>query len=314
MGKAKAVKELGHIGWLGIGNMGLAMARRLADAGAQLSVYNRSPEKAEPLRAHGAQIARTLQDLAGCDIVLTMLATGDVVEDLLLGSTGLLSQPGAKKPKVVIDCSSISVEISSSIRERLASMGVAFIAAPVSGNPEVVASGNSTFVCSGPAQAVDHVRPLFLSMGKAASYVGEGELARVAKICHNVWLGGVSQALAEVLVLGQKAGLTREAFLNFLNQSAMGSAFTKGRTPSWVAMDGAPGFSPWLMRKDMDLGLDLAKSLEMPMPLSNTARDFLQALINSGDAEADFTQGLMQQQARVSGLEMKPEKGATDPQ
>jgi len=310
MGQAMTVKDLGHIGWLGIGNMGLAMARRLADAGAQLSVYNRSPDKAEPLRAHGAQVARTLQDLAGCDIVVTMLATGDVVEELLLGSAGLLSQPGAKKPQVVIDCSSISVENSSSIRERLAAMGVAFIAAPVSGNPEVVASGNSTFVCSGPAQAVDHVRPLFLSMGKAASYVGEGELARVAKICHNVWLGGVSQALAEVLVLGQKAGLTREAFLNFLNQSAMGSAFTKGRTPSWVALDGAPGFSPWLMRKDMDLGLDLAKSLEMPMPLSNAARDFLQALINSGNAEADFTQGLMQQQARASGLEMKPEKSA----
>jgi 3-hydroxyisobutyrate dehydrogenase-like beta-hydroxyacid dehydrogenase len=310
MGHAMTVKELGHIGWLGIGNMGLAMARLLADAGAQLSVYNRTPEKAEPLRAHGAQVARTLQDLAGCNIVVTMLATGDVVEELLLGNTGLLSQPSAKKPQVVIDCSSISVETSSSIRERLESMGVAFIAAPVSGNPEVVASGNSTFVCSGPAPAVEHVRPLFLSMGKAASYVGEGELARVAKICHNVWLGGVSQALAEVLVLGQKAGLTREAFLNFLNQSAMGSAFTKGRTPSWVAMDGAPGFSPWLMRKDMDLGLDLAKSLEMPMPLSNAARDFLQALINSADAEADFTQGLMQQQARASGLEMKPEKSA----
>jgi len=310
MGHAMTVKELGHIGWLGIGNMGLAMARLLADAGAQLSVYNRTPEKAEPLRAHGAQVARTLQDLAGCNIVVTMLATGDVVEELLLGNTGLLSQPSAKKPQVVIDCSSISVETSSSIRERLESMGVAFIAAPVSGNPEVVASGNSTFVCSGPAPAVEHVRPLFLSMGKAASYVGEGELARVAKICHNVWLGGVSQALAEVLVLGQKAGLTREAFLNFLNQSAMGSAFTKGRTPSWLAMDGAPGFSPWLMRKDMDLGLDLAKSLEMPMPLSNAARDFLQALINSADAEADFTQGLMQQQARASGLEMKPEKSA----
>lgn len=310
MGHAKAVKNLGHIGWLGIGNMGLAMARRLADAGANLSVYNRSPEKAEPLRAHGATVARSLQDLAGCDIVVTMLATGDVVEDLLLGSTGLFSQPGTKHPQVVIDCSSISVETSSSIRERLAVRGVAFIAAPVSGNPEVVASGNSTFVCSGPAQAVERMRPLFLSMGKAASYVGEGELARVAKICHNVWLGGVSQALAEVLVLAQKAGLTREAFLNFLNQSAMGSAFTKGRTPSWVALDGAPGFSPWLMRKDMDLGLDLAKSLEMPMPLSNTARDFLQALINAGDAEADFTQGLMQQQARVSGLEMKPEKSA----
>ena len=108
MGQATTVRELGHIGWLGIGNMGLAMARRLADAGARLSVYNRSPEKAEPLRAHGAQVAHSLGELAGCDIVVTMLATGDVVEELLLGPTGLLNQPGAKKPRLVIDCSSMT--------------------------------------------------------------------------------------------------------------------------------------------------------------------------------------------------------------
>jgi len=302
------LKDLGHIGWMGIGNMGFAMARRLCEAGAKVSVFNRTKEKAEQLGKQGARVASDISELVDCDIIVTMLSTGDVVEEVLFGAQGLLSMEDTNRPKVLIDCSSISVNTSEAIRKRLSDLGVAFISAPVSGNPEVVASGNSTFVCSGPEDVFELVKPLLTSMGKAAIYVGEGELARVAKICHNVWLGSISQSLAEVMVLGQKAGLKRQAFLAFLNNSALGSAFTRGRTQSWVELDGAAGFSPALMRKDMDLGLDLAKSLDMPMPLSNAARDHLQTLINSGDSRPDYTQGLLQQQAKASGMVLQPEK------
>lgn len=304
---ANNVKALGQIGWLGIGNMGSVMARRLAEAGADMIVFNRSVAKAEPLRQYGAKIAGTVSDLANCDIIVTMLATGDVVEEVLFGPSGLIGEGRAKRPKVVVDCSSIAVETSQAIRQRLHGLGIPFFASPISGNPEVVASGNATFVCSGPKEVFETIQPMLTSIGKAASYVGEGELARVAKICHNVWLGSMSQSLAEVIVLAQKAGLTRQAFLAFLNNSALGSAFTRGRTESWVALDRVPGFSPTLMRKDMDLGLDLARSLDMPMPLSNATRDHLQALMNAGDVEPDYTQGLLLQQAKASGLEIKPE-------
>jgi 3-hydroxyisobutyrate dehydrogenase len=307
MANSANLKELGHIGWLGIGNMGYAMARRLAEAGANLTVFNRSVEKAQPLAAHGARVARDLSEVGDCDIIATMLSTGDVVEEMLFGSAGLLAKAAGRKPKLVIDCSSISVETSGAIRERLNGLGIAFFVSPVSGNPEVVESGNGTFVCSGSAEVFERVKPLLTSIGKAASYVGEGELARVAKICHNVWLGSISQALAEVMVLAQKAGLTRGAFLAFLNNSALGSAFTKGRTESWVEMNRVAGFSPSLMRKDMDLGLDLARSLEMSMSLSNLTRDILQALINSGEVQPDYTQGLLLQQAKISGVQMSPE-------
>jgi 3-hydroxyisobutyrate dehydrogenase-like beta-hydroxyacid dehydrogenase len=275
--------------------MGFAMARLLAQA---------SPGKVEPLRAHGASIAAGMADLAACDVVFTMLSTGDVVKDALLGGQGLLA-PKAK-PRIVVDCSSISVDASNEIRDALSKAGIAFIAAPVSGNPHVVEAGQASFVVSGPRSAFDEIKPLLLGMAKSATYVGEGELARVAKICHNVWLGSLTQSLAEVVVLAQKAGLTRGAFLEFINVSALGSTYTRVKTPHWVALDFAATFTPVLMRKDMDLGIDLAHELGASLPLASITRDLLQALINRGFTDQDFST-LLLQQAEASGLKMESE-------
>jgi len=298
----------GKVGWIGLGNMGSVMARHLCRAGVDLTVFNRSIAKVEPFRAMGVKVANHVHDLNDCEVVFTMLSTGDVVHEVLFGDEGLFKKNQTSFPRIIVECSSISVEMSSEIRERLATLGVMFIASPPSGNPEVVESGNTTFVSSGPTETFEHIKPLLLAIGKSANYVGEGELARVAKICHNVWLGAISQSLAEVITLAQKAGLTRQDFLAFLNNSALGSQFTRGRTKSWVEMNQAEGFSPFLMRKDMDLGLDLAKELEMSMPLSNSARDHLQSLMNSEYGNPDFTQGLILQQSKNSGLTLKSEK------
>ena len=154
--------------------------------------------------------------------------------------------------------------------------------------------------------AFEHARPQLLAMGRAASYVGEGELARVAKICHNVWLGALTQSLAEVTVLAEKAGLTRQAFLGFLNESALGSTYTRVKAPHWVALDFAATFTPPLMRKDMDLGLSLARELETPMPLASMTREMIQSQINQGFVDVDFST-LLVLQARAAGLELKPE-------
>lgn len=294
-----------RIGWLGVGRMGYAMARRLGESGADITVFNRSVDKATPLKAHGVKVAESLKDLASADIIFTMLSTGDVVEDVLIGPQGLLSALGAR-PRIMVDCSSIAIETSVTLRAALATLGIEFLACPVSGNPHVVESGNATFVCSGSQAVFDSVQPVLVSMGKAAAYVGEGELARVAKICHNVWLGALTQSLAEVVVLAQKAGMTRKAFLDFLNISALGSTYTKVKTPHWVELDFAATFTPALMRKDLDLGLDLAREMDTPMPLSNVTRDLLQTLINTGRNDLDFST-LLLQQANAAGLEMKKE-------
>ena len=293
-----------RLGWIGIGRMGYAMARLLASGGTDLTVYNRSIGKAEPLRAHGAKIAASIADLRQCDVVFVMLSTDAVVKDVLVGTNGLLT--GNSRVRLLIDCSSISVEMSAELRQTLAKSGVAFLAAPVSGNPHVVETGQASFVASGPRIAFDEVQPLLLKMGRAATYVGDGELARVAKICHNVWLGALTQSLAEVTVLAEKAGMTRTSFLNFLNNSALGSIYTKGKAPHWERLDFTAAFTPLLMRKDMDLGLTLARKLDAPMPLSSMTREIIQSQINHGFVDVDFST-LLVLQAKSAGLDLVPE-------
>ena len=143
-------------------------------------------------------------------------------------------------------------------------------------------------------------------MGTGSSYVGEGELARIAKICHNVMLGVVIQNLCEITLLAQKAGMPRHAFLDFLNKSVMGSMFTRYKAPALANLDFHVTFTPELLRKDIDLGLSAGKTFGVPMPVTAVARDRVQALIDSGYTDQDFST-LLLLQAKNSGTELKPE-------
>jgi len=297
------------IGWIGIGRMGFAMAERLAKSGADLTVWNRTRAKAEPLAARGAKIADRLVDLAARDIVFVMVSTWDDVREVVAGPQGLLS--GARAPRLVVECSSISLEGSAELRELLAARGVALLAAPVSGNAKVIKAGRLSFVCSGPQSAYDAALPWLRAIAPAASYVGEGELARIVKICHNVFLGVVTQSLAEITVLAQKAGVPRHAFLDFMNQSVMGSTFSRYKSPAFVNLDFKVTFTPTLLRKDLDLGLDAGRRLEVPMPLASLTRDLVQSLIGRGMDDEDFAK-LIVQQALASGLELASENIAVD--
>jgi 3-hydroxyisobutyrate dehydrogenase-like beta-hydroxyacid dehydrogenase len=293
-----------RIGWIGIGRMGYAMAERLAKSGADLTVWNRTRAKAEPLTKLGARIAGQLADLAACDIVYVMVSTWDDVREVITGPAGLLS--GQHAPKMVVECSSISLEGSAELRALLAARGVQMLAAPVSGNAKVIKAGRLSFVCSGPKAAFDAALPSMKMIAPAASYVGEGELARIVKICHNVFLGVVTQSLAEITVLAQKAGVPRHAFLDFLNQSVMGSMFTRYKTPAFVNLDFKVTFTPELLRKDMDLGLEAGRRFEVPMPLAAATRDLIQSMMGRGMKEEDFAT-LLLQQAQASGIALQPE-------
>jgi len=297
------------LGWIGIGRMGYAMAERLAKAGADLTVWNRTRAKAEPLSALGAKVATDLSELAACDIVFVMVSTWDDVREVINGPRGLLS--GDRAPKMVIECSSISLEGSAELRASLSQRGVQMLAAPVSGNAKVIKAGRLSFVCSGPRAAFDAALPALKMMGPAASYVGDGELARIVKICHNVFLGVVIQSLAEITVLAQKAGVPRHAFLEFINQSVMGSTFSRYKTPALVNLDFAVTFTPHLLRKDLDLGLDAARTFQVPMPLASITRDLVQSLIGNGLDDGDFAK-LIVQQARASGLQLQSENAPVD--
>jgi 3-hydroxyisobutyrate dehydrogenase len=296
-----------RIGWIGAGRMGSVMAERLAKAGADVTVWNRTRAKAEPLSKAGAKIADSLSVLASCDIVFCMVSTWDDVKQVIAGPSGLLSAGNA--PRMVIECSSISLEGSAELRALLAARGVELLAAPVSGNAKVIKAGRLSFVCSGPRDAFDAALPYLSMIAPSASYVGEGELARIVKICHNVFLGVVTQSLAEITVLAQKAGVPRHAFLEFINQSVMGSTFSRYKTPAMVNLDFKVTFTPHLLRKDLDLGLDAGKQFEVPMPLASITRDLVQTLIGRGMADEDFAK-LLVLQAEASGVTLEPENVA----
>ena len=292
------------LGWIGIGRMGYAMAERLAKAGADISVWNRTRAKAEPLAKSGARVAHSLTDLSDCDIVFTMVSTGKDVKEVLFGESGVMSR--GKAPKIVVDSTSISLEESAEIREKLGKHGVKFLAAPVSGNAKVIKAGKLTVVASGPQDAFDAVSPYLAEIGQGVSYVGDGELSRIAKICHNVMLGVVIQNLCEITILAEKAGMKRHAFLDFLNKSVMGSMFTRYKTPALANLDFHVTFTPELLRKDIDLGLNAGKTLGVPMPLTSITRDMVQTLIGHGYTDEDFST-LLLLQAKASGIELEPE-------
>jgi len=293
-----------RLGWIGTGRMGYAMAERLAKAGADLSVWNRTLSKAEPLAAHGARIVKDPGQLDGCDVLFTIVAAGDDLKEVLHTVTA-----NGRCPKIVVDLTSTSIEHSAEVRAMLASRGAQMLAAPVSGNAKVIKAGKLTAVASGPREAFEAVRPYFAVIGQGISYVGEGELSRIAKICHNVFLGVVTQSLAEITVLAEKAGMPRHAFLDFLNKSVMGSTFSRYKTPAFVNLDFHVTFTPELLRKDLDLGLSAGREFEVPLPLASLTRDLVQSLIGQGLSGQDFSR-LLVQQARASGLELKAENVA----
>ena len=289
------------VGWIGAGRMGYEMAARLAKGGADLRVWNRTRAKAEPLAQYGAKIADRVAELAACEIVFCMVSAWKDVQQVM---GELLA--GKAQPRMVIECSSISLEGSAELRRMLEARGIEYLAAPVSGNAKVIKAGKLTFVVSGPKAAYEKARPYLDMMGTGSSYVGEGELSRIVKICHNVFLGVVIQSMCEITVLAQKAGVPRHAFLDFLNKSVMGSMFTRYKTPALVNLDFHVTFTPKLLRKDLDLGLDAGREFEVPMPLTSLTRDLLQQMIGHGMTEEDFST-LLLMQAKASGLELKPE-------
>jgi 3-hydroxyisobutyrate dehydrogenase len=289
------------LGWIGAGRMGYEMAGRLAKGGCDIAVWNRTKAKAEPLTKYGATVVDSLLELASRDIVFCMVSTWDDVKEVV---HKLLSGP--KKPKMVVECSSISLEGSAELRKMLGEQGIQYLAAPVSGNAKVIKAGKLTFVVSGPKTAYQAARPYLDMMGVGSSYVGEGELSRIAKICHNVMLGVVIQNLCEITILAEKAGMPRHAFLDFLNKSVMGSMFTRYKAPALVNLDFHVTFTPKLLRKDLDLGLDAARRFEVPMPLTAATRDLIQTMIGHGMTEEDFST-LILMQAKASGIELKPE-------
>jgi 3-hydroxyisobutyrate dehydrogenase len=292
------------IGWIGLGRMGEAMVMRLLKAGHTVHVWNRTASKAAHLADYGAKIEKDKLDLAGCDVVFTMVSTTDDLKEVLFGPGGLVT--GSARPQLVVDSSSISQEGSAEIRQRLESMGVAYLCAPVSGNAKVAKAGKLLVVASGPKPQYERIEPYLQAMARKTMWVGEGELARVWKIAHNTMFGVIIQNLCEITVLAEKAGIPRHVFLESINDSVLGSMYTRYKTPilcnlNWDAVT----FTPRLLLKDMDLGLGAAKTHGVPMPAAAATRESIARLVGHGHDNVDFAI-LLEETARDAGLQLKP--------
>jgi 3-hydroxyisobutyrate dehydrogenase-like beta-hydroxyacid dehydrogenase len=294
-----------RIGWIGTGRMGSALVTRLLEAGHDVAVYNRTRSKAEALGNLGAIVVDSPAELADRDVVFTMVGGSDDFKEVVTGPNGVLSRPDAA-PRILIDSTTISQAASDEVRAAAAERGAAVLATPVSGNAKVVAAGKLTMVVSGPESAYEDASELLDLLAARVTYVGDGDRARLVKICHNLMLGVVSQTLAEITVLAEKGGVSRADFFAFLNDSVMGSTFTRYKTSAFVNLDFTPTFTPALLLKDFRLGADAAREHDVPMPVAAAAEQVVQSLLGNGYHDIDFA-ALLELQARASGLELVSE-------
>jgi 3-hydroxyisobutyrate dehydrogenase-like beta-hydroxyacid dehydrogenase len=272
------------IGLIGLGNMGAAVAERLLDAGYELVLHNRTPEKAAALAERGGTVAARPSELAAAvDVVITSLADDDALESVAAEVLGA-ARPGA----VLVDLSTVSPEASARVAAAADRAGVEYVRAPVSGNPSVVRAGTLTFIVSGPDDAIDRVEAVLLAIGPTVHRVGDGEQARVVKLAINLLIAGLAQLMSEALVLAEGAGVSRRALLEVMGSSAVGAPFVKYKTEPLLRDDYTATFTTALMEKDLDLILDAASDEGVDLPVAKELKALLHSAVDAGYGDHDF--------------------------
>jgi 3-hydroxyisobutyrate dehydrogenase-like beta-hydroxyacid dehydrogenase len=290
-----------RVAFLGLGEMGRCMARRLEAADVDLVVQNRSPGPTAEFAERGVAVAGTPSEAAaGSDVCLTMLYDGGAVEAVLFGENGVLSGEGPF-PEVVADMSTIDVATSTRIAERASAAGVSYLRAPVSGNPTVVTAGNLTIMVSGDPAALERARPVLEAIGPKIFHLGDGEQARVMKLGLQIMIATSAQMMAETLALGEANGLERAQILEVLKASAVGSPFVAYKAGPLIEDDYTSTFSSHLMYKDLQLVIDTANAAGVPVPVAALVGQLVQGCIGAGMGEIDFM-ALFPRLQREAGL------------
>ena len=272
------------VGLIGLGNMGTAIAERLLDGGYDLLVHNRTPAKAEPLAARGATVADTVASLAEqVDVVLTSLADDDALE-AVAPEVVAAARPGT----VLVDLSTVSPAASARVATLAEEASVAYLRAPVSGNPTVVRAGNLSFIVSGPRETFERVEPVLKAIGPTANHVGDGEQARIVKLAVNLVIAGLAELMSEAMVLAEASDVSRQDILEVMATSAAGAPFVEYKTEPLLRDDFSATFTTALMEKDIDLVLDAARQAGVELPVARELKGLLRATAEAGHADDDF--------------------------
>jgi len=284
-----------EVALVGLGNMGVAVAERLLDAGRELAVHNRTPGRDDAVVARGAtRLDSAGAALAEAEVCLTLLSDDAAVEQVA-GEVLEGARPGA----TLVEMSTISVGASARVAEDAAAHDVAYLRAPFSGNPGTVRTGKAAIFVSGPADAAERCTPLLESIAPTVRYVGDDERARVLKLVLQILIGGTAELLAEAVVLGESAGLDRGTLLDVVGASVVGSPFVAYKSDALRNDDYAATFTTAMMRKDVDLVLELAGRGDVDLPITGEVRAVLEAACEGGHADDDFISVILELQERA---------------
>ena len=278
-----------NVGFIGLGNMGRAIAENLLKAGHALVVYNRTRARAESLASQGARVAATPAEASRGDVVFTMLADDAAVEAMVLGDGGVLASLSAGA--VHVSLSTISVALSTRLAEAHARAGSAYVAAPVFGRPEAAAAAKLFVVAAGPAAVLARCQPLFDAMGQRTYVVGEQpHVANVIKLTGNFLLTAVIESLGEAFALVRKYGIEPAQFLDLITTSIFPAPVYK-TYGSLIAKESylPAGFLLPLGLKDVRLALAAAESKQVPLPLASLIRDHMITALARGYQESDWS-------------------------
>lgn len=280
--------ELAKIGWIGLGNMGQPMSKRLVEAGYQVVVYNRTKDKAAGVVQVGAKLADTPSEAAGAaEVIFTMIADSATLELVCLGPNGIVE--GLKPGSIVIDMSTVDPDASLKVNEAVEAKGGKFLRAPVTGSTMLAQAGMIGILCSGDRQAYDQVLEIFKVLGKNQFYLGDGEEARYMKLALNMMIGTSMQMLAESLVFGERAGLDWAQMIEVIAGSVVGSPLVQYKSKPLTERSFAPAFTVKLMEKDFDLALNIAQGLDVALPVTALTRQFLASARANGKGGLDFS-------------------------
>jgi 3-hydroxyisobutyrate dehydrogenase-like beta-hydroxyacid dehydrogenase len=275
-------------GFIGLGSMGGPMAGNLLDAGWELTGWNRTAERAQPLVERGmARAATPRAAAAAAETVLVSLFDDRALLDVVDGEDGIAA--GCGPGSVVVEMSTVAASTSAVAARAVEERGATFLRAPVSGNTVVAEAGNLAFLCSGDRAAFERCSDLFAVLGKSARWLGEAEEARYAKLALNLVIAGTGQLMAEALGLTEAAGIGRREMLELMQESAVGSPFVAYKTDPLVAEDYSPTFPVDAMRKDLRLLFDAAEEVGgVPLPVAGVTDQLLAACQGLGWGAEDF--------------------------
>jgi len=286
------------IGWVGFGRMGKAMTDCLVAAGHEILVWD---PYVTVVSSENLKSAKSASDLAGCEVIFTMVPTGDDVLSACVGPDGVFSGTAAHATKHVVDCSTVSIETSAEIRAALTAKNIQFLATAISGNPAAITARAASLVCSGPDDTYEACRPLLsVFTQNPPLYVGPAEEARLCKIAHNMYLGSSFAALVEAMLLAERGGIDRKTFLGFLGNTVLSSGLLKIKTPALVNEDWTPTFTAPLLLKDMNIAITLANETDLTVRVAEATATIIRKHLQAAERAPDSAAFLEKDYAFIS--------------